>query len=207
MLAVIAWLALSVLWLILEWREGPGAALLALPLVATILLGVWMLFGRPCVIVTAGGVELHNVLRDVRMPFGALKELSTRYCLKLTDTEGRSYQSWAAPAPSRYSTARVTEEDLRALSLSSSPPDAPSDSGLSAGSVGSAGASGVAASATLRSDAGAAAVAVRRAWREYLSSPGPGAGSASDRVVVTWNWPVIGGFVLLAAITTVVELL
>lgn len=186
-IAFVAWAALTVLWLVLEARNGFGSMLRTLPLALAVLMGIWMVFGRPCVVVTSDGVQLRNVLRDVLMPFGALKELSTQYCLKLTDAAGRGYQAWAAPAPSRHSATRVTDQDLRALSLEEDD-----------------GSSGVPASATLRSDAGAAAVAVRRAWKKYLAGPAP-SGPASP--TVTWNLPLIGTFLGLVLVAVLAGLL
>lgn len=183
------WLLISVLWAVLEARNGISALLWALPLILTLIVAVVMVFGRPAVEVSAVGVRIRNVVRDVDVPFAALVEISTQYCLKLSDRSGRTYQAWAAPAPSRFSTTRVTDEDLRTLAM--------------------AGASSIPASATLRSDAGAAAATIRVRWRQYQDSgdsrPVEPAGTGCARV--SWAWPWLVALLIGTVLTALTYLL
>ena len=201
----LAWLLISVLWVVVEARNGIGAVLSALPLIATLAVGMLMLFGRPSVTVSRSTVLIRNVLRDVLIPFDAVADIGTQYCLKITDRAGRSYQAWAAPAPSRFSTTRVTDEELRALALQDQ------DS--------------VPASATLRSDAGAVAATISVRMNAYRGSGAPALGNGTaiedspargaetagpdseSRVRVSWAWPWIGALVGALVLTMVVGVL
>lgn len=104
----------------------------------------------PCsvarVVVSAWGVVLRNVLRDVHIPFEALADIGTQYALTLTTVDGHRFQAWAAPAAGRLGAARMTEEERKALTWSGPLDEIPS-------------------SAALRSDAGAVAVVIRRRWQ------------------------------------------
>ena len=109
---------------------------------------------------------LRNVIRDVSVPWASLTDVDTRYALTLT-AGGRRFAAWAAPASSRFSTARATREDLETVHWNAA--DGP-----------------IPASATLRSDAGAAAALIRR----YRSPPDPTAdtGTPTSTPPVETRW-------------------
>lgn len=69
-------------------------AAFALLLVAT----AWALYWRPEVEVSDGGVRVVNPWRTVHVPWPALDEVSDRWSLTLTTTDGRRVSAFAAPA-------------------------------------------------------------------------------------------------------------
>ena len=152
LVACFLWLALAVVWLAIEWRSGWADAAARLPLIGAISVAVFAVFGRPRVIVSATGVLLVNVSRDIDIPFGALAKVDTQYALTLTTVDGRRFQAWAAPASGRIGASRVTDEERKALSWNGPLDEIPS-------------------SAALRSDAGAVAVAIRRRWQPRADDP------------------------------------
>ena len=60
---------------------------------------VWMLFWRPAVEVSDGGVEVRNVARTVHVPWTAYEGVETRYSLELRYAGG-TVTAWAAPRSS-----------------------------------------------------------------------------------------------------------
>ncbi|RNI22154.1 PH domain-containing protein [Flexivirga caeni] len=62
------------------------------------LLVVWVIFLRPCVRLTQAGVELRNLVRDVRFGWPAIDLIEQRWNLKLVDEHGHAYGSWAIAA-------------------------------------------------------------------------------------------------------------
>ncbi|GAA1997489.1 PH domain-containing protein [Nakamurella flavida] len=154
-LVVAGWLTLA----LTGSAEPIGAASRQLPAIALGCVVVYAVCVRPVVRVGAEGVWLRNVVRDVWLPFADLARVETQYALTLVTVSGRRHQAWAAPAPSRHGAARVTDGDVREMGWT--PDQGP-----------------VPASATLRSDAGAAAVTVRRMWDAHRAADGrPAAGT------------------------------
>jgi hypothetical protein len=141
------WAVFGVIWLAGAAGSGWSSVLHQVPTIALISTVVYAVFGRPRVIVGDYNVLLRNVTRDVSIPYGAISEISTQYALTITTIDGGRHQAWAAPAGGRIRAARVTEEERRALTWSGPVDEIPS-------------------SAALRSDAGAAAVAIRRRWQQ-----------------------------------------
>lgn len=94
--------ALAVAWYVLSafggWdlvRRGEGRQItVGLAVLALITVLVYALAQRPAVIAGPSGVLLRNVLRDVWLPWHAVKKIETRWSLSLA-TEDRSYGSWA----------------------------------------------------------------------------------------------------------------
>jgi hypothetical protein len=84
------------------------------PAVALTCAVVWVLFGRPAVLVSDAGVEFRNVLRTVELPWPSIERIDTKYALTLYTAYG-VYAAWAAPAPSRVQTLNATPEDTRHL--------------------------------------------------------------------------------------------
>lgn len=196
------WAVVTVLWLVSAARAGVGPLLRQVP--ALVLVGtlVHATCTRPLVAVGPTGVLLRNVVRDVWVPWAALDGIDTRYALTLT-AGGRRFAAWAAPASSRFSTARATPSDLKSVHWAAA--DGP-----------------IPASATLRSDSGAAAALIRRFWTPGGDPAAPGrsvrhdpvtpepAGldpAGPDRVEIRWDTTVLAVLAVSAAATVLVALL
>jgi hypothetical protein len=169
------WVLVTVLWLVVAAGDGWRAVLLQLPVMALAGSLVHATCARPLVAVGPDGVLLRNVVRDVSIPWAALDGVDTRYALTLT-ADGRRFAAWAAPAPSRFATARATATDLESVHWRAA--DGP-----------------IPASATLRSDAGAAAALIRRLW-----SPGA-VRHGSAAVQIRWARGVVAALAVSAAAT------
>ncbi|WP_193719613.1 PH domain-containing protein, partial [Oerskovia douganii] len=92
--AVIAVLATAV-----QVREDAGGALLTLAWGALVTCGVWVLFWRPRVEVSDGGIDVRNPLRTVHVPWTAYENVRTQWSLEVGYTGG-SVTAWAAPRSS-----------------------------------------------------------------------------------------------------------
>ena len=184
--ACVLWGLLAVFWLGSAAVSGWSTLLAQLPAVAVISTVVFAVCGRPRVIVKPGEVLLRNVIRDTTIPYSAISEIDTRYTLTVTTADGRRHQAWAAPAGGRFGAARVTDEERKSLSLSGPVEEIP-------------------ASAGLRSDAGAAAVAIRRRWRA-ISEQGDAA-PASGVATVRWASGVLIAFAVSLAAAVVAAVL
>lgn len=75
-----------------------GAGVAAIALLAVACWFVWLVFARPCVITTDEAVQLHNLVRDIEVPYDAIDDLDTRYALRL-HAGGGQWSAWSAPAP------------------------------------------------------------------------------------------------------------
>ncbi len=136
---------------------------------------VYALFWRPAVIVDAEGVELRNVLRDVRVPWAALQDVDTKYTLTLR-AGGRRYQSWAA-------STRGWSGIFRGPAQGVAPGHSPDPQALP-------GQPSTRSSRDLRADSGAAAFLVEQRWATWRDALGPGAQAGPpepEAVVVRWN--------------------
>ena len=76
-----------------------GAVVGALVPAALVTYLVWMLFWRPAVEVSDGGVEVRNVTRTVHVPWTAYEGVDTRYSLEVRYAGGR-VTAWSAPRSS-----------------------------------------------------------------------------------------------------------
>lgn len=76
-----------------------GTVVGALVPAALVTYLVWMLFWRPAVEVSDGGIEVRNVTRTVRVPWTAYEGVETRYSLEVRYAGG-SVTAWAAPRSS-----------------------------------------------------------------------------------------------------------
>ncbi len=54
----------------------------------------WLLFVRPCVVITMAGVELHNPFRRTEIPWSKVDDVAARWNLEVWSGE-RSYAAWA----------------------------------------------------------------------------------------------------------------
>lgn len=72
----------------------------------------WLLFWNPSIRITEDGVLVENVFTDVFLSWSSIIRIDTKYSLTL-ETKEKTFQAWAAPAPSRYSafTANKTEAE------------------------------------------------------------------------------------------------
>ena len=61
--------------------------------------GAWLVYLRPFVRVSEGFVEVSNIVRTYRVPWGDIAEVDSRYALTLRTNGGRVIRAWAAPAP------------------------------------------------------------------------------------------------------------
>jgi len=169
---------------------------------------VYALFWRPAVVVDGEGVELRNVLRDVRVPWAALEQVDTRYALTLY-AAGRRHQSWAAAAPGRPGLLRGRRDTGSGRGPA---PGGHPGSGAAAHPRGDASAR---SSRDLRADSGAAAFLVEHhwaAWRESRArrsgsgAAGSGAaepvGEPAPAVAVRWN--IAAPLVLIAGVLAAV---
>lgn len=182
----ILWAILGLIWLVLCVRSGWRDVMSQAPFVALISTVVYAVCGRPLVIVGPQQVLLRNVIRDVTIPYPAITALDTQYALTITTFDGRRHQAWAAPAGGRLGAARMTEEERKSLTWSGPVQDIPS-------------------SAALRSDAGAAAAAIRRRW-DPQRNPELALPRDSTHVQVRWATGILVAFVVSTMATLVVAL-
>jgi hypothetical protein len=182
------WAVFGGLWLLAAVGSGWPAVLRQAPVVALISTVVYAIFGRPRVIVARDDVLLRNVVRDVSIPYSAISGIDTQYALTVTTVDGRRHQAWAAPAGGRIRATRVTEEERKALTWTGPLDEIPSSAGL-------------------RSDAGAAAVAIRRKWRPSTGDEPTAAGAAPARgVEIRWATGVLVTFAVCLVGTLVAGL-
>lgn len=163
------WAVVGAAWLVLAALSGWSELARQAPAVIGLSAAVYAVCWRPRVIVGTDEVQLRNVVRDVTIPYTAISGIDTQYTLTIATTDGRRHQAWAAPAGGRFGAARVTDEERKSLSWSGPVEEIPSSAGL-------------------RSDAGAAAVAVRRRWQAVLEQDG---GAMAGTVTVRWATGVL----------------
>lgn len=160
---------------------GPAALAGAAPLLLIAFLG-WQLFWMPSVVVHDGGVTLENPFRSVLVPWAALVQVDTRFALTLV-TAGKSYTSWAAPAPGIWGGRNARPGDLRGLPATSYGPG----KSVRPGDLKS-------------TDSGQAALLVRARWEDLAESGQLAVGDAATTAVqVTYRWVAAGAVVLLLA--------
>jgi hypothetical protein len=187
LLGVVTMVAVSwVAALVIRGRLAEGL-LFALWLVAG-LAALGCLFWRPAVVVDDSAVELRNVVRDVRVPWARLEEVTTRFTLTL-HADGRRHQSWAGVAPGR-STVAHRLPDHRWNPSGANPSTASRD---------------------VRADSGATAFLVEQGWRAWrerqgnVLGRGGEPGGRPDEVEVRWRLLLPGaavGSALLALMLT-----
>ncbi len=175
------WVVCAAVWLAVAAESGWSTVLHEAPTIAVISVVVYAVLGRPRVIVGADEVLLRNVVRDVSIPYRTISDIDTRYVLTVTTIDGRRHQAWAAPAGGRIRAARVTPDEQKALAWAGPLDEIPS-------------------SAALRSDAGAAALAIRRKW-QALAGDDPAAAPAKSSTAVEIRWAT--GVLLALAVSVV----
>ncbi len=158
---------------------GPAGLLSGAPLIGIAYVG-WWLFWYPSVEVSDDAVTLRNPLATVRVPWGVLVDVDTKYALKLVTPEG-SFTAWAAPAPGVWGTHAGKPEHVTNLPSTSYGPE----QSIRPGDL-------------KNTDSGFAAYLVRSRWQDLVESGGLDVDSP-ERTLRTWNWPGFGLMVLLLA--------
>lgn len=180
-LAGVAWLVAALGVVVTAVTDGPGALIGAGPLLLIGFLG-WLLFWMPAVVVHDGGITLENPFRSIMVPWAALVDVDTRYALTLV-TPGKSYTSWAAPAPGIWGGRNARPEDLKGLPSATYGP-----------------AKSVRPGDLKSTDSGQAAQLVRSRWEALIESGSLQTGhAATTPVTVTRRWTAIGVTTLLLA--------
>lgn len=73
----------------------------------------WLVYLRPYVRVSEGFVEVSNIVRTSRIPWGDIDEVDSRYALTVRTRDGRAIRAWAAPAPGAREALGTRREDVR----------------------------------------------------------------------------------------------
>ena len=86
-----------------------------LPWLALVAGACWAVFWRPRVEVSDGGVRIVNVTRTIDVPWPAVRNIETKWALKLVTAYG-SFTAWAAPASGRGPARRAARIENNLLS-------------------------------------------------------------------------------------------
>jgi hypothetical protein len=78
----------------------------------------WLLFWNPSIRITEDGVHVENVFTNVFLSWSSIVRIDTKYSLTL-ETKEKTFQAWAAPAPSRYSAFMANKTEAQHLPESS----------------------------------------------------------------------------------------
>ncbi|WP_426996467.1 PH domain-containing protein [Pseudarthrobacter sp. N5] len=179
--ACLSWLVAAFGLAVTVSTGGPEALVGAGPFLLIAFLG-WIVFWRPAVVVNDTGVVLENPFRSIAVPWAALVDVDTRYALTLV-TPGKSYASWAAPAPGIWGGRNARPEDLQGL------PGTTYGPGQS-----------VRPGDLRNTDSGQAARLVRSRWQELIEDGMLDAGSAETTpVTASYHWLEAGTVVVLMA--------
>lgn len=112
-LAVIAIAVCAVGLISLSVTDGlPGVLQWGAPIVAFAWLA-WLLYIWPCVQMTDGFVEIRNVLRTFRVPWGDIADVDSRFALTISTHDARRIRAWAAPAPSARRALGTRREEVK----------------------------------------------------------------------------------------------
>ncbi|WES65020.1 PH domain-containing protein [Microbacter sp. GSS18] len=127
--------------------QSPVNGVAALPMLGLLAFVAWAAYWRPSVRVDDDVVVVENVFRTLRVPYGQIQRIDTRYALTLFTPE-RRITAWAAPAPGRHKLMTIRRDQAEHLPESS----------YVAGTVRPGDLTG--------SDSGVAAYIVRRRWEQ-----------------------------------------
>lgn len=140
--------------------------------VALAALLAWVGLWRVAITVDDNLIEVRNAFSTVTVPWAALIQVDTKFALTLVTPHG-SYTSTAAPAPSRL-TLLLSRRDAAAV-----PQGVAVEGRVRPGDIPS-------------TDSGAAAVLVRRRWRQLLDEGRIELGVADRTPVLRhWHWTTI----------------
>jgi hypothetical protein len=99
---ILAWAAIGVCALGLVFIAVTDGALSLLAWawpIALVAWLAWILYIRPHVQISEGFIEIANVFRTHRVPWGDVDDVDSRFALTVHTKDGRSIRAWAAPAP------------------------------------------------------------------------------------------------------------
>lgn len=88
---------------------GAGPELSACLLLLAVIGAVYLVLIRPAVRISARGVKLENLLRDVDLTWPAVDMLEDRWNLKVVTPDGTAYSSWAISAQRPKMTGGVSQ--------------------------------------------------------------------------------------------------
>jgi hypothetical protein len=94
---------------------GPSDLGRVAPWLALFAGGCWAAFWRPRVEVSDGGVRIVNVTRTIDVPWPAIKDIETKWALKVVTAYGE-FSAWAAPAGGRGPARRASRIENNLLS-------------------------------------------------------------------------------------------
>lgn len=143
--------------------------------------GAWLLYLRPYVRVSEGFVEISNLVRTYRVPWGDIDSVDSRFALTIRTRGGRVIRAWAAPAPGARQALSTQRADVT---------HTPGDDDTRRPSDAEGTASGDAAGLVRRE--------LQRHRRDDPSSAGTAGGTA-----MTWHPLLIAGTAALAAAAVV----
>jgi hypothetical protein len=112
---ILAWAAIGVCALGLVFIAFADGALSLLVWAWPILLVAWLawiLYIRPYVQISEGFIEIANVFRTHRVPWGDIDDVDSRYALTVRTRDGRSIRAWAAPAPGARQALTTRREEV-----------------------------------------------------------------------------------------------
>lgn len=95
----IATAVIALLATVVQVGQDLGGALATLATGGLVTCLVWMLFWRPRVEVSDGGIDVRNVVRSVHVPWPAYEGVRTQWSLEV-DYSGGRVTAWAAPRSS-----------------------------------------------------------------------------------------------------------
>ena len=168
-IATAGYAAFALWWAVDDLVTGDGRRIaVAGPVMLAIGAAAYGLFWRPAVVIDDEGVELRNIVRNVRVPWALLEGVETKYALTLFVGE-RRFRSWAAGAPGRPAPLAQPSAIERSVAREHHP---------------TGDAAAVRSSRSLRGDSGAAAFMVEQRWEERRHLPAP----ADAAVSVRWEW-------------------
>ncbi len=111
-LAVLALvLCLAVLISITITDGVPGLLAWGWPVLAFAWL-VWLVYIRPSVTITDDFVEIRNIVRTHRVPWGDIESVDSRFALTVRTRDGKAIRAWAAPAPGARQALSTRREEV-----------------------------------------------------------------------------------------------
>lgn len=178
-LAGVSWLlALAGMTLAIA-QMGPRALLDGWPFYVVAFLG-WWLFYYPKVTISSVGISVHNPVRTISIPWGALSNIETKFALTLIAGD-RRFGVWAAPAGGAFSSRRGGKDSM--------PPGQDLESGMRASEL-------------LNSPSGGVAHMIRREWQRLIES---GELGKTQEVSVRINVAPLAGALALLVFAVVVS--
>jgi hypothetical protein len=145
------------------------------------ILGFWLisyaLLAKPKVVMTAGFIKIVNPFSAINASWAAVEEIGVNYS-GFISIAGKKYSVFAAIAPNRYHSRRLTKGDLRGSGYENDPT--------------------VSARLSPQSESGEFYLIANRFWSENLE---PTAQSEA-----TLNWPIILGTLILSGAALIILL-